>query len=391
MHFKEIFIFSTIFFSLFAMGLYLSLMTFAGPSKLSQAFDEVTTNQSQAASVSNKCTSNPTVDNISSYQNAYLNQLDVYQQICNSGVASKMMIFTDLILNETQISNRLNSLAENLRDFSAAGIIPVIVIEPSDNGELIDFQDIASGKYNLLFDKYFATLKSKGITDKQMGVWVPFPEPNVPNWKSQGSTPIDFSDMVNNYGTALKKVFPTTKMSILLNSYTFDPSDEEWANGQAIDFTEYIRGIKGSLVDSIGVQGFPWVSRASQDRIEQFDATDFLQPDLAIKAARLLKVKEIWFNTGTFLYKYTNDAVNRIHIYAGTRQTINNSILAVATNVQSQDYNVWINEFVQDKSRTAEATNWAYVINAAHQKAFKNMIKALTDAGIGVSLYDLKR
>ena len=387
---KEIFIFSTIFVTLFGLGLYLSIMTFAGTAKLSNALAEVY-KSAPSKQVVSKCSDSPAVSNLANLQNAYLNQLNIYQRICGSSAATKMMIFTDLITNEDQISNRLNSLAENLRDFKVAGITPVIVIEPSDLGQLIDFQEIASGKFNNLFDKYFSTLKSKGITDEQMGIWVPFPEPNVPNWKSQGSTPNDFSLMVNNYGSALKKYFPKAKMSILLNSFSYQPEDKEWANGLPTEFNEYIRSIKSELIESFGVQGFPWVSKANQDRVENFDANDFLQPDLAVRAAKLLRVKEIWFNTGTFSTKYTRDPNNRVNISPTVRMQINNSIYKVTTNIQDQTYKVWVNQFVQDKSATTEATNWSYLTNRMHQKVFKNFTKNLNDAGIEVGLFDIKR
>src|SRR5690606_15193158 len=109
-------------------------------------------------------------------------------------------------------------------------------------------------------------------------------------------------------------VFPRAKGSVLLNATTYDPNDLEWNNGNYINLNQYLIGIERNLVDSVGIQGFPWVSDAQKERKQIFDASEFLQPDIAIAAAQELRTRNIWFNTGSFGSKYTNDSERIVYV-----------------------------------------------------------------------------
>jgi hypothetical protein len=238
-------------------------------------------------------------------------------------------------------------------------------------------------------EQYFKAIKATGITDKQMGIWVPFPEPNIPAWNSEGSSPKDFGLMVNNYASTLKQTFPQTHVSILLNSTTFDPKDKDYKSSKPVQTQDFVANIKPKLVDSFGMQGFPWASsKVGKVKEEDFDANKFLSPESAIAAAKILGVKEIWFNSGTFGSKYTQDSKAKLDIPPQTRQAINNQKLKIYSQVQTAGYKVWANEFVEDKSQTEEQTNFSYLQTVQDQEVFKNFATQINAKKIELSLFD---
>lgn len=123
-----------------------------------------------------------------------------------------------------------------------------------------------------------------------------------------------------------------------------------------------------------------------------FDAREFLNRQLAIEAARKLQIKEIWFNTGTYVTKYAQDDEKRVTISAAKRKDVSYGIINEVKRAQEAGYSVWVNVFAEDKSKVAEATDWSY-INAGteHQQVFHDFISRLAQSGIGISLYDVKK
>jgi hypothetical protein len=318
----------------------------------------------------------------------FLKQLKKYQDLCGAKVADKMMVFTQIPSNINSVQPLADEISAVLKEFSVYGITPVVIAEPNDGDTYLSFAQFAKGVFNPVLEQYFTAIRNSGITDQQMGVWVPFPEANIPVWNSDGASVSDFGLLINNYSSSLKKFFPTTSVSVLMNYTSFDPADKGYTKPSIANFDEYLKNIKPGMVDSFGIQGFPWVetNRSSNNSVN--DPAVFLQPANTIRAAKQLGVNTIWFNTGTISSKYTQSPSLRVNVSVADRQVINNSKLSVFDQVQNTGYNIWVNEFVQDKSNTAEQTNFSYLQTAQDQSAFKDFAKKLSDRGVSLSLFD---
>ncbi len=326
--------------------------------------------------------------NFGQTSNPMLKQLSKYQDICGSKVADKVMVFTQIPSNSKSAQSLAVEIAATLKEFSIYGITPLVIAEPTDGSVEISFTDFAKGNYNQVLDQYFAAIKQAGVTDQQMGIWVPFPEANIPVWNSVGSSPSDFGFLINNYSTSLKKYFPTTGVTILMNYVSFEPSDKGYTKPKNNNFDEYLQNIKPGMVNSFGMQGFPWVdsNRASNNSVS--DPQIFLQPAKATRAASQLGVNTIWFNTGTVSSKYTQNPALRANVSANERKVINSNKVKVFDLVKNAGYNIWVNEFVQDKSNTAEQTNFSYLQTPQDQAIFKDYTTQLNNRGISLSIFD---
>jgi hypothetical protein len=138
------------------------------------------------------------------------------------------------------------------------------------------------------------------------------------------------------------------------------------------------------------MQGFPWAPPAGSGRtVSIFNATEYLNHDLALEAAESLGVKKIWFNTGTFGRKYTLDPGNTVLVPAEKRLDILNGVLSEALDLKQIGFEVSVNLFSEDKSDTSEATDWSYL--GGNEVVFVNFVSNLEKYGIGFSLYDIER
>jgi hypothetical protein len=321
----------------------------------------------------------------------YLTKLQDYQELCGSRVTKQLMIFTGFSGTTNEAKTDAVKMAEQLKTFKDAGVTPIVVAEPYTTAGAVSYKGFIAGQLDASLDQYFKSLKDAGVTDDMMGMWVPFPETNTPNWDNKDTEPRDFSLCVNKYVGALKKHFPKAKASVLLNATTYDPNDIEYNNGDYISLLPYLQDITKGTIDSIGIQGFPWVSNATTERREIFRASEFLQPELAIEAARELRIRDIWYNTGSFASKYTNNEKRRVNITANERKAILNDILLVAKsteNYQQNEYRVFVNLFSEDKSTATEATDWAYFQDAENKEILKEFVTKADRQELPIALYD---
>jgi hypothetical protein len=353
----------------------------------SSVIDTKVVSAAPIVSTNSNCSSQAKI-NLGIPTSPFLKQLKKYQDLCGSKVADKMMVFTQIPSSTNSVQPLANEIAAVLKEFSLYGITPVVIVEPIDGDTQLSFTEFINGVFNPVLDQYFTAIRNTGIADQQMGVWVPFPEANIPVWNSDGSTPADFGLLINNYSSSLKKYFPTTPVSVLMNYTSFDPADKGYSNPSISNYDQYLKNIKPGMVDSFGIQGFPWVeaNRSSDNSVN--DPAVFLQPANTIRAAKQLGVNTIWFNTGTISSKYTQSPTLRVNVSAADRQVINNNKLSIFDQVQNAGYNIWVNEFVQDKSNTAEQTNFSYLQTTQDQAAFKDFAKKLSDRGVSLSLFD---
>lgn len=339
------------------------------------------------------CTSEAPLSDLGQATSPELKKLAEYQNACGSRVTTELMIFTDMPQSDKVAQDNAKAMAKKLKEFGNYKVTPIVIVEPVSTWGLIDFKEFESGFYDKWISQYFATLKSEGITESQMGVWVPFPEANLPYWNHANAKPEDFAAIVNKYLGTMKQYFPKAQGSVLLNSATYDNEDFDWRNGEYSSLVPFVEKLNPTLISSFGIQGFPWVPQAQDYGADVTDASEFLAPHLAIEAAKKLGVNKIWFNTGTFRAKYTKDAENTVHISAGERAAILTSILEQVKKTKAQGFEVSVNLFSEDKSSVAEATDWSYLASGASTdkrdtEVFENFLHDLLGSGIHFSMFD---
>jgi len=347
-------------------------------------------NSIQIVSSNTRCSDLPTINHLSDSGNTQLAKLEQYQAICNSFVSDTMMVFTGMPKDDSVAAEEAGKMAETLKEFSDYGIRPVVIAEPITDWGLIDYEEFRSGFYDGWLRTYFRTLQESGVTDQEMGTWVPFPEPNLPYWNHANATPDDFAAIVNDYLGIMKTYFPGAKGSVLLNSATYETDDFDWKSGEYLDLSPYVAGLKKEYIDSFGIQGFPWIAPAGESG-EITDAGEFINYRLAVDAAKNLGVKKIWVNTGTFSRRYTDDERKMVYVNAPQRAAIFDSILSEILKIKNNGYSVSVNVFAEDKSKTEEACDWSY-LSANNEEAdrivFRNFLNELYQNEVGVSVFN---
>ena len=279
-------------------------------------------------------------------------------EVAGKGGFGGMMIFTQMPGSGEQATAQAGSMATALKEYSSFGIKPLVIIEPTlENGAIIDFSDFAAGIYDAGLENYFSVLRWEGISDSQMGMWVPFPEPNTDSWGVKNAKPADFERAFNDYAVVFKKYFPAAQLSLLLDNQTYDYLRNDYAS---TPLEPYLKIIDKLNVSSFGFQGFPWAPKATSGDHLTADAAEFLSAARAIEAAKSLGVTSIWFNTGTFAAMYATDPANRVAVSPAQRTAILNSILGQARAAKKAGFGVSINIFAQNKSNEEEAIDWSY-------------------------------
>lgn len=316
-----------------------------------------------------------------------LQQLAELEQIYNSGGMSRVMKFTDVPDTTKGAQSQATNMASTLNQFASEGVNPLIIMEPvsDSNGNPIDFQAYRNGAYDTILSTYFQTLKSHGISDAMMGMWVYFPEANLPEWG-----PVDQADFAPNVVRTVqlqKNYFPKSLSSIMLDAESYPAGSTSWSNGSYVSLAPFINGIPGGLIDSFGLQGFPWVPPANvYGQASSLNPAVYLNYSLAAAAARQLGASQIWLNTGTFAAAYTNNPSQTVTMTAAQRQTILNGVFQQAQSLTEAGFTVAVNLFSEDKSNTSEAEDLSYQTPDA-LAVLKNFASQLQIAGIGFWLF----
>ncbi len=356
---RKDFIISMLLFVLSSLAaVHLTSMAMLNKSVFS--FSSLTFLEQQKTYQTAGCGETKKIENLDKSNNVQLRKLAEYQTVCNGNPVARLMLFADMPNSEPDATAKAKKIATILKEFNQYGVSPLVVLEPITDWGAVDFKEFRNGFYDAWLTAYFTTLKQEGITDEQMGMWVPFPEANLPYWNHQNSKPDDFAANVTKTITIQKNIFPKSKASVMLNSATYENDDFDWRRGEYVSLLPYLKDIPKGLIDSFGLQGLPWMPAANQPGGGVADANEYLSYKLADEAAKQLGVQSIWFNTGTFGRKYTLDAERTITVMPEQRKDILSGVLVQAKKLRDQGYVVAVNLFAEDKSRTEEATDWAY-------------------------------
>jgi hypothetical protein len=317
-----------------------------------------------------------------------LRKLAEYETVCGGTIADKVSFFVPLPTTTEQANEMAEDTSTTLKEFARFGIRPVVFMEPNMlNGKLANMGTYQAGGYDAALNAYFAAIKADGVTDTQLGTWVPLPEWNIPVW---GNTdPGVFTNLFTRTVKIQKKYFPDSKASILLESKTY-PNGDSWENGRYVSFLPYVQGIPKGLVDSFGVQGFPWGASAGDQAV--LDPKVYLRPDLAIEAAKAVGATEAWFNTGTF-GTFAKGTSTPTTLSPKQRTDMLNGALAAAQELKAAGLTSAIHLFARDKSNTAEKINWAYwqtdkMNSSPFTPVFKTFARDSGAAGVSLWLYD---
>lgn len=259
-----------------------------------------------------------------------------------AGVTPKMMEFIGFPQNNLDARIQAEQMAGTLRAWSAQHVRPLVIMEPTFNGgnTNMSLHKFRKGEYDGALATYFSTLRDLGVTDHEMGTWVPFPEPNLPQWANGVTNAKLFIDNTTRVAHAIKKEFPGAPVSVMLDSQTCDPG---WANCATNDvhrLTEYLH-FEPHLISSFGLQGFSWDNHDNP--------ATYLSGQTAVACAQELGVNHVWFNTGTSS-KVNNPNGEGIITAGNTRRAqLLGGVLTQAEAVQAAGLTVdFINVFGQN-------------------------------------------
>lgn len=301
-------------------------------------------------------TSQPKHAGLATSSSPQLKKLAEYEAVCGSAVTSQMSFFVPTPTTINEAAANAADTAAQLREFAKYTITPLVFFEPANENGPISLANYRAGKYDAALDAYFGSLKKAGVTDAMMGTWIPIPEGNLPEWSSVD--PIVFTGSVTRAITMQKKHFPRSKASIMLDTITYsEPGNYD--NGRAVSLLPYVRGIPSGLVDSFGLQGFPWSPPSYDNAPTNGRAKDYLRIDFAAEAARALNVKDIWLNSGTFGTMYAGQA-GQVSVTPAQRLSLLNDVIAQLKSLQAQGFHTSMHLFAQNKSSSPEGIDWSY-------------------------------
>jgi hypothetical protein len=319
-----------------------------------------------------------------------LKKLAQYESVCGSRAVSRMSLFVPTPATAKEALAYAADVAKQLREFAQYGVPPVVFFEPTSASGNINLAAYRAGTYDTALDTYFKAIKQAGITDVMMGAWVPLPEGNLPEWSSL--QPDIFAGCVTKAATYQKKYFPGSHVSIMLDTLTYTQPGN-YDNGRAISLLPYVKGIPRGLVDSFGLQGFPWSPPLTQKVPSNGRPKDYLRIDLAVEAARALQVKYIWLNTGTFGVAYAGQK-DQVAVSPQQRLALLDDVIAEVKTLQAQHFTVSVHLFGQDKSSSAEGIDWSYwhgrdYAKSASTNVFKTFAHKLQAVGAALWLFDV--
>jgi hypothetical protein len=317
-----------------------------------------------------------------------LKVLPEYEQACGSAFVDDMMLFSGMPDSIANANALADAMTIRLKKFEAQHVRPVVVMEPDADWGLVDFHEFATGLYDPWVSAYFARLKQNGITDAQMGTWIPFPEPQQSYWNNN-SNPDDFAYSINRYFHAMKTYFPKATTAILLDSQVGEGKE-------ASQLVAYTRLIDDGLVDVAGLQGFPWYPSEENDaRQPVVSANQFLPASMIEEIAKSLGAKAVFINTGTYRHRRMAQG-GETAISTQQRKASLDSIISEVGLLRSHNYQVTVNIFAENKIDLKEGIDWSYwqagqPSDKSQGSMFTDFVQGLKKENVFVSLYDSRK
>jgi hypothetical protein len=308
--------------------------------------------------------------------------LEHYQNTLGMYVSDTVMTFAQIPDNSGQGAGLGVDMSNRLKEYARYKVTPIMIAEATTTLANFGSKDFFAG-----VDTYFATMKAQGVTDNMLGVWIPFPEANMPMAPTR-IEPALFATLTNSYMSILRKYFPNAQTGLLLDSKTYDRGDDEFITGKTVSLSPYLSGITKGSVNVYMMQGFPWLSPSNPAR-DLIDPNVIFPVTQANEAANILGVNQLWFNTG-IMSAQTNGRT-----YSALEQgKFLTNMANHMRNMQTQTgKSILLNQFAENKIGN-EGKNWNLINSGnateigqrvAVQKAF---ITQLYGSNIRYSVHD---
>lgn len=326
-----------------------------------------------ANAVDNDAAPSVTYAELATSSDSQLQVLADYERRLERGF-DQMTLFQDMPHSAAEARDIAPSLATTLREYRRHDVTPMVVFEPQG----VDLHSVDRE----VFDTFFETLRQNGVTEESIGLWAPFPEPNIPEWGDSTDTgntsPELFRQNFTSAATALKEVFPDAKTVLLLNAATWQSHDTDYALSPSYDpavLLRYAEGLPEGVADIAGLQGFPWEPA-------DFDPEGaWLEADLAIALASEVGTTDVRLITGTFARMHDTT------VTSAQRAEILQRIFDQAGRVQAAGYDVTIDLFAQDKLASPENTDWSYS-DESHAEVLDDFVQRAENQGMVLTIYD---
>jgi len=298
------------------------------------------------------------------------------------------MLFTGMPTCPEEAQKQSAEMAERLKKYAEYGISPLVVMEPTaHNGKdnlnlatMTDAKHIDGFRQNM--NDYFSGLHNAGITDEQMGAWVPLPEPNIPEWAGGNTDPDTFRRNFTEIAQAAKSHFRGAEVSMMLDSATYQSGSWDSPSYDAESLMRYTSGIPDGLVDSFGYQGLPFN--------KQDDPSVFLNANTAAQVAQSLNTKKVWLNIGSF-GSYTDVATgqrvaNTTEAAGDDRANMLMGEVQQAIALKQGGFDASVNIYAAPAPAGSADPDWAY--NTPKDKELLNhTLNVASAAAIPASLY----
>lgn len=314
-------------------------------------------------------------------ENQTLRKLKLYIPGLQSEKPDSLMLFARIPNSTKKGKEYAEEIASNIREYASYGYSPVIIFEPSLTEFWATLGNIKTGEYDAAIEALFATLRDTyHVSEKELGLVVPYPEINTPAFSRKDFYPKDFSTIVNRFFSLARKYYPTLRGSILLEGKTY--TGDNWEEWGYYSFAPYLEGIDTNYIQSFWIQGFPWMS---EERVKFFNFRTFLPKSLIDEASILLKTKNIWINTGTIgsMYSQSNS------ISSLERTQILNGLLLYMRYLKLKWYRPFVHIFSQNNlTRDDDFTDWSYLQSSEQLKVFADFLRKAHRSWIKVGFYD---
>lgn len=299
-----------------------------------------------------------------------LRKLAQYEKQYDYGFADNVLL-TGMPKTMEDATKQGDAMAKRLKEYKKQGIQPTVLFAPNHNtagGTPLDLKKMNDYKnteqYQAVMDAYFAEIQQAGVTDEEMGVWVPLPTPDIAAGKKDGVT--DPKLFKNNAVPVMQAI--KTHFRGALVGVTFDPQH---------DGTAYVDGIPEGLIDIVGIQAFP---DSPYDH-----PSDYLSAQSAMATASKVGAKEIWFNTGS-AGEYRQPDGSMQSASTADRADQLKGVFDEMGEASKKGFGVYVNLVVEDDSHRG-GSDWGYS-NPADIGLMKTALADAQQVGYPVMFYD---
>lgn len=311
-----------------------------------------------------------------------LKKLKDYKEIITNENPDYVMVFMRIPYSTRTARDYAQEVAGIVKEYETYWFVPIIIFEPSDGNRGATLEKIKDGACDAAIQLFFSLLSSTyNVSEKQLGLIVPYPEINTPAFDRTNFEASDFSAIINNFFRIARLYYPNLRWSILLDSKSY--KDDDWGNWEYVSLLPYLNGIDKTYIQSFWLQGFPWMTEDGKTKF--FSMRSILPMNLIQEGSVALGTKKIWLNTGTVGRIYTPTT----RIAPSERSLTLNSLLMYMRVLKLRWYTPFANIFSQNNlSVDGENTDWSYIQSKEDLTVFWEFIKRAHKSSIKVGFYD---